>query len=64
MEGMHPRCIAIAGTFGRWAKGEPVARGKGVCFDTLLEIDFEHMDPVTLSQDTCVKVKVKKMNVR
>lgn len=61
MKGIHPECIAIAGTFGRWAKGEPIARGKGVCFDTLLEIDFDHMDPVSLSQDTCVKVKVHKV---
>ncbi|NIR12914.1 MAG: molybdopterin-binding protein, partial [Desulfobacterales bacterium] len=35
MEGQHPQTMGIAACSGHWAKGMPVARGKGTNYDTL-----------------------------
>jgi anaerobic selenocysteine-containing dehydrogenase len=58
MEGQHPRTIAIAACSGHWARGLPVAKGKGTNFDDLLPIDLAHTDPVSGNLETCVRVKV------
>ncbi|MBW2028536.1 MAG: molybdopterin-dependent oxidoreductase [Deltaproteobacteria bacterium] len=59
MEGQHPRTIGIAACSGHWAKGMPIARGKGTNFDTLIENDLEHCDPVSLNLETAVRVRVR-----
>jgi len=61
LEGQHPQTVGIAATAGHWAKGQPIASGKGTNFDTLLPLDFEHMDPVCGNIETAVKVRVKKL---
>ena len=61
MEGQHPQTMGIAATAGHWAKGQPIARGKGTNFDTLLPMDFEHMDPVCGNIETAVRVRVRKL---
>ncbi|MBW1799804.1 MAG: molybdopterin-dependent oxidoreductase [Deltaproteobacteria bacterium] len=60
VQGQHPLTIGIAATAGHWAKGQPIARGKGANFDTLLPMDLEHMDPICGNIETAVRVKVKK----
>ena len=60
-KGQHPQALGIAGTAGHWAKGQPIARGKGTNFNLLMEARFEECDPVTLNLETCVKVKVEKV---
>ena len=60
MEGCHPQVIAIAGTAGKWSKGQPIAFGKGVNFDTLLFLDLEHADPTSLNLETSAKVRISK----
>jgi len=57
-QGMHPEGLAIGGCGGHWTEGMPVAKGKGVFFNELLEIDWEHVSPVNLNLDLCAKVKV------
>jgi molybdopterin-containing oxidoreductase family molybdopterin binding subunit len=57
-EGIHPEAIGIAACAGHWTKHQPIAKGKGVFFNELLEIDFEHTSPVNLNMDLCSKVKV------
>ena len=64
MEGMHPKCIAIAACSGGWAKGAPIAYGKGTNFNILLESDFKHACPVCWSQETATMVKVYKTDRR
>jgi molybdopterin-containing oxidoreductase family molybdopterin binding subunit len=59
-EGIHPRCIAAAANSGHWSDGMPVAKGKGVFFNELLEIDLEHSDPVTLCLELTVPLKIWK----
>jgi len=61
MEGQHPRTMGIAACSGHWAKGQPIAQGKGTNFDTLLEMDLKHVDPVGGNCETAVRVKVKKV---
>ena len=61
MQGHHPLTVGIAATAGHWAKGQPIALGKGTNFDTLLPMDFEHMDPVCGTIETSVKVSVKRV---
>jgi len=61
MEGQHPQTIGIVACTGHWAKGQPIARGKGTNFDTLLEFDHKHIDPYSHNIETAVKVKVRKL---
>jgi anaerobic selenocysteine-containing dehydrogenase len=60
LEGHHPQTVGIAATAGHWAKGQPIAQGKGTNFDTLLPLDFEHTDPICGNIETSVRVGVKK----
>jgi anaerobic selenocysteine-containing dehydrogenase len=64
MQGMHPQCIAIAACSGAWAKGAPIAYGKGTNFNILLESDFKHACPVCWSQETATMVKIYKIDRR
>jgi len=57
-QAIHPECVGVAGCGGHFTRYQPVAMGKGVRFNELLEIDFSNMDPVNLNLDLCVKVRV------
>jgi hypothetical protein len=59
-EMVHPEVVAIAGAFGNWAKGMPVARGQGVHFNTLLPAGMDRVDKLCAGLDCCAKVKVYK----
>jgi len=61
MQGHHPQTCSIAACSGHWAKGLPIAMGKGTNFDNLLEIDMQHSDPVSLNIETAARVKVMKL---
>ena len=60
MEAQHPKVIGISGQGGLWAKGRPVARGKGSNFCKLLPSYLRHYDPITGNIETSVAVKVYK----
>lgn len=60
-EGIHPEGLGIAALCGHWAKDMPIAKGKGVFFNDLLELDWNHTSPVNLNLDLCAKVKVYKL---
>jgi len=60
-KGQHPLTMGIAATAGHWAKGQPIAQGKGTNFNFLMEAKFEECDPITLNLETCVKVRVSKV---
>lgn len=57
---IHPEVVGIAGFFGHWSPGMPVAKGKGVSFNHLLPHDLEHTDMISNALDHCVLVKVYK----
>jgi molybdopterin-containing oxidoreductase family molybdopterin binding subunit len=57
-QAIHPEGLGIATCAGHWGDGMPVAKGKGVFYNDLLEIDWEHCSPINLSLDLCVRVKV------
>lgn len=59
-EGIHPEGLGVAALCGHWSRNQPVARGKGVFYNDLIEIDYAHMDPGNLNMDLCAKVKVYK----
>jgi len=61
MQGIHPRCIGIAACSGHWARGLPIAKGKGTNFDILLEQNTAHFDPISLNLETCTMVKIEKV---
>jgi len=61
-EGIHPEVLGIPGAFGGWAKGRPIAKGKSVHWNSLISIDMEHTSPLTGGLDSCVRVKVTKLN--
>jgi molybdopterin-containing oxidoreductase family molybdopterin binding subunit len=50
--------LGIAALCGHWSEHMPVAKGKGVFYNDLLELGWENMNPVSLSLDLCAKVKV------
>jgi anaerobic selenocysteine-containing dehydrogenase len=58
MQGQHPETVAIAACSGGWARGQPIAYGKGTNFNILLESDFRHVCPVCFNQETAVAIKV------
>ncbi|MCE5254657.1 MAG: molybdopterin-binding protein, partial [Actinomycetia bacterium] len=62
-EAIHPEVVAVSGHGGHWAKALPLASmpGKGVAFDRLLPIDFDHVDTPSFNLDLCAKVKVSKV---
>jgi molybdopterin-containing oxidoreductase family molybdopterin binding subunit len=62
-QAIHPEGLGIAACAGHWSDGMPVAKGKGVFFNELLEIDWDHCSPANLNLDLCVKVKVSPMEV-
>ena len=57
-EGIEPRHLAIAAVAGHWGKYMPIAKGKGVFFNDLVEMDLQHTDPLTFNQDICCRVKI------
>jgi len=59
-KGQHPQTISLVSA-GHWAKGQPIAAGKGALFTKLLETRFENCDPITLNMELCVKVKASKV---
>ncbi|MFC1814619.1 molybdopterin dinucleotide binding domain-containing protein, partial [Thermodesulfobacteriota bacterium] len=56
-ECIHPEVVGISSHFGTYAKGKPVAYGKGANLNKLLPFDI---DPVSTGIDACVGVKVYK----
>jgi anaerobic selenocysteine-containing dehydrogenase len=59
-EAIHPQVVAIAGSGGHWARGMPLAKDRGVFFDSLLAFDLKHIDLASLAVDGDVRVKVDK----
>ncbi|OGA45023.1 MAG: molybdenum enzyme, large subunit,related to phenylacetyl-CoA: acceptor oxidoreductase [Betaproteobacteria bacterium RIFCSPLOWO2_12_FULL_63_13] len=57
-QAIHPEALGVAACAGHWGDGMPVAKGKGIFYNDLLEVDWEHSSPVNLNLDLCVRVKV------
>ena len=58
----RPDTLTVMGVSGHWAKGLPIARGKGVNFNSLIDFRFSDMDPISGTMDVCVKVRVRKLD--
>lgn len=54
---IHPRVLAMTG-LGSWARGRPLARGKGVNPNQLIRIDQDHVCPITGTLEITAKVRV------
>jgi len=54
---IHPQVIAMTG-LGGWAKGRPLARGKGVNPNKLLRLDQDYVCPITGTLEITARVKV------
>jgi molybdopterin-containing oxidoreductase family molybdopterin binding subunit len=59
---IHPEVVGIAGQFGHFSAGMPIARGKGINFNSLLPTDLDHIDMISTALDHCVEVKLYKRN--
>ncbi|MBI2919331.1 MAG: molybdopterin-dependent oxidoreductase [Chloroflexi bacterium] len=57
---IHPEVVGIASCLGHWARGLPVAKGKGPHFNTLVPYGWDHLDMVSGQVDLCARVKVRK----
>ena len=60
MKGIHHQTIGCCGHLGSWARGKPLARGKGINMNALLRITHKHLCPITLAPETSWRVKVYK----
>ena len=60
-ETIHPEGLGIGACAGHWARRMPMAKGKGVFFNDLVELDWHHSSPSNLTVDLCAKVKVTKL---
>ncbi|MBE5970864.1 MAG: hypothetical protein E7242_11605 [Lachnospiraceae bacterium] len=60
-QGIHPDCAGMMGQSGHWAKGMPMAKGKGVNFNSLIDFKVRGMDPLTATVDILVKLKLRKI---
>ncbi len=59
-QALDPEGLGIGACAGHWSDNMPKAKSKGVFFNDLLELDWEHSSPSNLSLDLCVKVKISK----
>jgi len=57
---IHPQVVGVGGHFGHWSAGMPIARGKGISFNSLLPTDLEHIDKISTALDHCVQVRLYK----
>lgn len=57
-ETIHPEAIVSTGVGGFWAKGTPVAQGKGFDFNKFLFVTPDKIDFGNGAFDSCIKVKV------
>lgn len=60
-KGQHPQTVTIMGRAGHWSPGMPIARGKGIGFQFLMDNRLRDCDPITWHAEPCVKVKVTKV---
>ncbi|MBI2918514.1 MAG: molybdopterin-dependent oxidoreductase [Chloroflexi bacterium] len=60
-ECIHPEVVGLAGGFGNWARGRPVAQGQGPHFNSLIPLDTKRMDYVSTAVDACIRVKLTKV---
>mgnify|MGYP005632419383 CR=1 FL=1 len=60
---VHPECLGIPATLGHWARNLHVAAKKGTSFNTLLPPpNVKRIDTLSGQVDTCVRVRVTKLN--
>ena len=61
-ETIHPEGVGIGACAGHWNKSMPRALGKGVFFNDLIALDWEHSSPSNLNLDLCAKVRISKVS--
>jgi anaerobic selenocysteine-containing dehydrogenase len=59
-QGIHPEVVGIGACFGRWSRGEPLSRGKGIHFNSLIPHRMGWIDATSGHIDACAPVKVRK----
>lgn len=63
-ECVHPRVVGtLGGHLGQWAKHKDIARGKGVCHNSLIAFDWDLVETVSGQSDSCARVKIYKEGV-
>lgn len=59
-ECVHPKVVGTFGNGGGWAKRRPIAAGKGVHSNSLIQHDWSMLDPISGQIDTCARVRIYK----
>ncbi|HXG52742.1 MAG TPA: molybdopterin-dependent oxidoreductase [candidate division Zixibacteria bacterium] len=59
-QGIHPEVLGIAACFGRWSRGEPAARGKGVHYNSLVPHEMSWIDTFSGHLDACAPVRIER----
>ncbi len=61
LQGVHPQVVGTMAAGGHWTKSMPLARGKGVCINDLIQIEKKFMDPVCFTVEASPKLKIYKV---
>jgi hypothetical protein len=52
--------VSVGACFARWSRGEPLSRGKGIHFNSLIPHKMGWIDATSGHIDACAPVKVRK----
>ena len=59
---IHPEVTSVWAPAGRWANSATQGKGPlGIHFNSLLTLDDEHLDFVSAAIDSCLRVKISKL---
>jgi anaerobic selenocysteine-containing dehydrogenase len=59
---IHPEVASVWASAGRWANSATQGKGPlGIHFNSLLTLDDEHLDFVSAAIDSCLRVKISKL---
>ena len=50
----------LGGHLGQWAAHKEIARGKGICHNSLIAFDWDMVETVSGQSDSCARVRIYK----
>lgn len=59
-ECVHPGVVGTFATLGRWSRNAAIGAGKGVHFNSLINLDWDRVDTLSGQIDFCARVKIYK----
>jgi len=61
-ECVHPLVVAISSSFGHWNRGQPIALGKGVHYNSFIPLRIQGMEMLSADYDMCALVTIRRLS--